>query len=171
MASLAERGGVAGTSGRPAARSVGIAALAAAAPAIAATYESGKYEGHTAQINKATGEHRKFELRADAVNSEVTGIKFYATGTCSDGGKSYGLQGKKPNRLFGDVDENGHFKVVAHSTSGGTTVTVVGDLAGTKASGWFTVKSRFNSKTNESDPNGSIRCTTGKVHWSAKKTG
>ena len=31
MASLAERGGVAGTSGRPAARSVGIAALAAAA--------------------------------------------------------------------------------------------------------------------------------------------
>jgi hypothetical protein len=149
---------------------IGIAALAAAAPAIAATYESGKYEGHTAQVNKRTGEHRKFVLHADAVNSEVTGIKFYATGTCSDGGKSYGQQGTKPNRLFGDVDDTGHFDFTAHSTSGGTTVRVVGDLAGNKADGWCRVKSRFNSKTNESDPNGSIRCTTGKVHWSAKRT-
>jgi hypothetical protein len=149
---------------------IGVAALAAAAPAIAATYESGKYEGHTAQVNKRTGKHRTFVLHADAVNSEVTGIKFYATGTCSDGGKSYGQQGTKPNRLFGDVDDQGHFDFTAHSTSGGTKVRVVGDLAGNKAAGWFRVTSRFNSKTNESDPNGSIRCTTGKVHWSAKRT-
>jgi hypothetical protein len=149
-----------------------IAALTVAAPAVAATtYESGKYEGHTAQINKRTGKHRRFVLHADAVNSEVSGIKFYATGKCSDGGTSYGLQGKKPNRLFGDVDENGHFDITAHSSSGGTKVRVVGDLAGNKADGWLRVTSRFNSKTNESDPNGSIRCTTGKVHWSATKTG
>ena len=148
-----------------------LVALAAAAPAVAATFASGRYEGTTAQINKQTGKHRKFTFNADAVNSEVTGIRFYATGKCSDGGKSYGLQGKAPNRLFGDVDDTGHFDVKAKSSSGGTTVRVVGDLAGTRGEGFLRVRSRFNSKTNESDPNGSIRCDTGKVHWSAKRTG
>ena len=147
-----------------------LVALVAAAPAVAATFESGDYAGHTSQINKRTGKHRKFTFHADAVNNEVNKIVFYATGKCSDGGKSYGQQGKSPNRLFGDVDETGHFDVKAKSPSGGTTVRVVGDLAGSRATGWLRVKSRFNAQTNESDPNGSIRCDTGKVTWSAKVT-
>ena len=147
-----------------------LVALAVAAPAVAATFQSGSYEGTTSQINKQTGKHRKITFKADAVNGEVTKIKFYAKGTCTDGGTSGRLHGTPPERLFADVDDTGHFNMVAKSPSGATTVRVQGDLAGSKASGTLSVKSRFNSKTNEPDPNGSIRCSTGKVTWSAKRT-
>ena len=147
-----------------------LVALAAAAPAIAATYESGRYAGTTSQINKQTGKHRKITFNADAVNGEVTKIKFYAKGKCSDDGTSGRLHGTPPERLFADVDDTGHFSMVAKSPSGATTIRVSGDLAGNKASGTLSVKSRFNAKTNEPDPNGSVRCSTGKVRWSAKRT-
>ena len=56
--------------------------------------------------------------------------------------------------------------VTAKSKMKATTVKVAGSISGTKASGTFSVKTHFNKKGNP-DKNGSIVCSTGKVHWSA----
>ena len=146
------------------------AALATAAPAAAATtFRTGKYTGTTGQVNKNTHKHRKISLRADSAAGQVSNIRFVTTGKCNDGSHSSGSQGTHGNQLFADVDDNGDFKLVAFSTTHATKLTMSGHLEGTKASGTFKITSRFDDSGN-SDPNGSIKCTSGTVHWSAKWT-
>jgi hypothetical protein len=148
-----------------------LAALALAVPAIAATtYSTGKYTGTTSQRNQNTHKFRKISLHADSTAAQVSNIKFVSRGTCNDDTHSEGSQGKGENKLFADVDDNGHFSLFAPSATGATKLTMEGDLSGDKASGTFTVKSRFD-KNSHPDPHGSIKCTTGTVHWSAKLTG
>jgi hypothetical protein len=140
--------------------------LALAGPAYALTsFTTGKYAGKTAQT-KSNGKHRKISFHADFDASQVTNLKFVETGKCNDGGHSSGSQ----KGLHADVDANGNFKIVAKSSSGATKLKLNGSLSGTKASGTFSIKSRFN-KSNNPDPNGSIKCSTGTVKWSAKTTG
>ena len=138
--------------------------LALAAPAIAASFQTGKYVGKTEQVNKRTGKHRKISFHADSTAAQITNLKFVETGKCSDGGRSSGTQ----KGLHADVDDAGDFRIDAKSTSGATKLKLRGHIAGSKASGTFSVKSRFNANTNEPDPDGSIRCSTGTVEWTAK---
>jgi hypothetical protein len=144
--------------------------LAVAAPAVASTFQTGKYTGTTGQKNKRTHKFRKISLHADSTAGQLSNIKFVSTGECDDGSHSEGSQGTGGNKLFADVDGNGDFSLTAKSPSGGTKLTMSGNIAGDKASGTFTVKSRFN-KAGKSDPHGSIKCTSGLVKWSAKLTG
>ncbi|MEA2389084.1 MAG: hypothetical protein QOG41_1857 [Thermoleophilaceae bacterium] len=138
--------------------------LALAAPAIAASFATGKYSGTTAQVNKRTGKHRKISFHADSTAAQITNLKFVETGKCSDGGRSSGTQ----KGLHADVDANGDFQISAKSTSGATKLKLSGHIGGSKAKGTFSVKSRFNKDTNNPDPDGSIKCSTGTVKWSAK---
>lgn len=138
--------------------------LALAAPAIAASFTTGKYSGKTEQVNKSTGKHRKISFHADSTAAQITNLKFVETGKCNDGGRSSGTQ----KGLHADVDDNGDFRIDAKSTSGATTLKLRGHIAGSKATGTFSVKSRFNKDTNEPDPDGGIKCSTGTVDWSAK---
>jgi hypothetical protein len=147
-----------------------LAGLALAVPAIAATYSTGKYTGTTSQRNQNTHKFRKITLHADSTAGRVSNIKFVSRGKCNDNTHSEGSQGKGDNKLFADVDDNGHFSLFAPSKTGATKLTMDGDLSGDQASGTFTVKSRFD-KNSKPDPHGSIKCTTGTVHWSAKLTG
>ena len=145
--------------------------VAVAAPAIAATFSSGLYKGKTSQTNKNTGKKRKIQFRVDAANGEVRNLKFVETGKCNDGGSSIGSQ-----QLDLYIDENGNFvdqddetPVRATSKSGATKLRLVGKVTGTTAKGNFTIKSRFtNGNPGKPDPDGPVKCTTGKVTWSAK---
>ena len=142
-----------------------------AAPAIAATFSSGKYVGKTSQKNKNTGKKRKIQFRVDAANGEVRNLKFVETGKCSDGGSSLGTQ-----KLDLYIDENGNFvdqadktPVKATSKSGATKLRLTGKVTGTEAKGTFKITSRFtNGNPGEPDPDGSVKCSTGTVNWSAK---
>jgi hypothetical protein len=139
--------------------------LALAAPALAATFTTGKYQGNTSQ-KKKNGKHRKISFHADNAAQQITNLKFTETGTCNDGGSSTGDQ----KGLHADVDAAGNFVIKGSSPSGATKLTLNGSIAGTKASGTFTVKSRFN-KAGNPDKNGKIKCTTGTVKWKASFVG
>lgn len=142
--------------------------LVLAVPAYAAvTYKSGKYVGHTSQKN-SDGDHRKISFHANFDSGELTNIKFVSTGTCSDGGDSHGSQGTGDSKLFANPDENGDFHFTSTSKNKATVLKMKGHIEGHKASGSFKVTSRFN-KQGESDPNGSVTCTSHKVTWSAKR--
>jgi hypothetical protein len=145
--------------------------LALAVPAFAATttYQSGRYVGKTAQKN-SEGQHRKISFHADFDAGELTNIKFVSTGTCTDGGDSHGSQGGKGSNLFANPDADGNFKFTTYSKDKSTTLKMKGHIAGTKANGQFKVTSRYDKKGN-SDPEGSVRCTSGWVNWNAHKTG
>ena len=142
--------------------------LALAAPALAdVTYSTGDYKGTTSQKN---GHHkfRKITFHADSVAGEITKMKFVESGTCSDGGTSSGSQ----KNLHTTVDANGKFVIDAVSPkTGATKLHLTGAISGNKAHGQFVLKSRFNSHTNKADKNGSIKCSTGKVTWSATFAG
>jgi hypothetical protein len=144
-----------------------ILALVAAAPALAdVTYSTGDYKGTTSQKNG----HRKFRkitFHADSVAGEITKMKFVESGTCSDGGPSSGSQ----KNLHTTVDANGKFVIDAVSKSGATKLHLTGAISGKRAHGQFVLKSRFNSHTNKPDKNGSVKCSTGKVTWSASFVG
>jgi hypothetical protein len=144
-----------------------VLALVLAAPALASTFTTGDYVGTTGQKN-GEGKHRKITLHADSTAGQLSRIKFFSTGKCNDGSHSHGWQGKGENKLFADVDQNGHFSLFAPSKSGATKLTMSGTIVGNKASGTFTVKSRFNKDTNKPDPDGSVKCSSGTVKWSAK---
>jgi hypothetical protein len=150
---------------------IAVLALAVAAPALASTFTTGRYEGKTSQKNKNTGKFRKISFHADSTAGQISNIKFVSTGKCNDGSRSQGSQGKNGNKLFADVDGNGHFSLTAPSKSGATKLKMSGTISGNQASGTFSVKSRFDENTGNPDPDGSIKCTTGTVHWSAKTTG
>ena len=126
--------------------------LALAAPAIAASFSTGKYRGTTSQINKGTGKHRKISFHADSTAAQITNLKFVETGKCNDGGRSSGTQ----KGLHADVDADGDFAIDAKSTSGATKLKLRGHISGHKASGTFSVKSRCNKDSNQPDPDGSI---------------
>ena len=149
---------------------VAVIVLALAVPAYAAvTYQSGRYEGHTSQKN-SEGKHRKISFHANFDAGELTNIKFVSTGTCTDGGTSHGTQGDKDHKLFANPDPNGDFHFTTYSKNKATKLTMRGHIEGRKASGTFRVTSHFDKQGN-SDPNGKVVCTSGKVTWSAKKTG
>jgi hypothetical protein len=149
---------------------VAVLVLAIAIPAYAATtYQSGKYAGHTSQKN-SDGQHRKISFHADFDAGELNNIKFVTTGTCTDGGDSHGSQGGKNSRLFAYPKSNGDFSMSSKSKDKSTTLTMKGHIAGTKASGTLKVVSHYDKQGN-SDPNGSVTCTTHQVTWSAKKIG
>ena len=133
------------------------ALLVLAAPALAATFTPGKYGGKTKQ-------GKKISFKANAETNEITSLKFKERGKCNNGDRSRGAQGP----LSTDIADSGKFHITGTSTSGATKLTFNGKISGSKAHGSFTVKSRFNSAGNP-DPNGSVKCTTGKVKWSAKK--
>jgi hypothetical protein len=147
---------------------VAVLALALAVPAYAAvTYQTGRYEGHTSQKN-SKGKHRKISFHADFDAGEITNIKFVSTGTCTDGGDSHGSQGGKNSNLFANPDSNGDFKFTTYSKDKSTKLHMEGHIAGTKANGNFTVTSRYDKQGN-SDKDGSVKCTSGKVKWTARK--
>ncbi|HEX8074523.1 MAG TPA: hypothetical protein VF545_06035 [Thermoleophilaceae bacterium] len=131
--------------------------LVFAAPALAATFNGGKYGGKTKQ-------GKKISFKADAQTSEIRSLRFSERGKCNNGDQSRGSQGP----LSADVSDTGKFHITGTSTSGATKLTFNGTITGNKAHGSFTVKSRFNS-AGKADPNGSVKCSTGKVKWSAKK--
>jgi hypothetical protein len=149
---------------------IALIALAFAVPAYAAvTYQSGKYVGHTAQKN-SQGEHRKISFHADFDAGTLTNIKFVSTGTCTDGGDSHGSQGTGDSHLHADTNANGDFQFTSFSKNKATKLTMKGHIEGHKASGSFKITSHFDKQGN-SDPNGSVTCTSHKVTWSAKKSG
>jgi pullulanase/glycogen debranching enzyme len=147
---------------------VAVLVLALAVPAYAAvTYQSGRYEGHTSQKN-SKGKHRKISFHADFDAGEITNIKFVSTGTCTDGGDSHGTQGGKGSNLYANPNANGDFKFTTYSKNKATKLTMRGHIEGRKANGTFKVTSRYDKQGN-SDPNGSVTCTSHQVTWSAKK--
>ena len=147
-----------------------VAALTLAAPAAAAAaFTTGDYVGTTGQVNKNTGKHRKISMHADSAAGQVSNIKFVTTGKCNDGSHSSGSQGTNGNHLFADIDDSGHFSLVAFSSTRATKLTMSGAFSGNKASGTFKITSRFN-QSGQPNPNGSIKCTSGTVKWSAKLT-
>jgi hypothetical protein len=147
---------------------VAVLVLALAVPAYAAvTYQSGRYVGTTSQRN-SDGERRKISFRADFDAGELRNIKFVSTGKCTDGGVSSGTQGGKGSNLFANPNGNGDFKFTVFSKNKATKLTFKGHIAGTKANGEFKVTSRYDSQGN-SDPDGSVKCTSGWVKWNAKK--
>jgi hypothetical protein len=135
------------------------ALLALAAPALAANFKSGSYGGKTKQ-------GKRISFKASLDNAEITKMKFSERGTCNNGDKSKGTQGP----LTATVNDNGKFHIKGTSTSGATKLSLNGTISGGKAHGSFTIKSTFNS-AGKADPNGSVKCTTGKVKWHAKKGG
>jgi hypothetical protein len=148
---------------------VAVLVLALAVPALAATsYQTGRYAGKTSQKN-SDGKHRKISFHADFDAGEITNIKFVSTGTCTDGGDSHGSQGGKGSNLFANPNANGDFKFTTYSNNKATKLHMAGHIAGTKASGTFKVTSHYDKQGN-SDPNGSVKCTSGVVNWNARKT-
>jgi hypothetical protein len=145
-----------------------VLALAVAAPAIAGSFSNGSWKGTTGQKMGPKGHrtHRKISFQADNSASEITKLKLNAQGTCSDKGTSVDNQ----SGLFADVDANGKFTIEGSGPKGGTKFKLTGTISGKKASGTFVIKSRFNKK-NQPDPNGSIKCSTGTVKWSAAFAG
>lgn len=142
--------------------------LALAVPAYAAvTYQSGKYVGKTSQRN-SDGDRRKITFTADYDAGRLRSIKFVSTGTCTDGGDSHGSQGGKGSHLFATPNDNGDFNFTVSSTNKATKLTFKGHIAGTKANGQFKVTSRYDKQGN-SDPDGSVKCTSGWVKWNARK--
>ena len=133
--------------------------LAIAAPALAANFTSGGYGGKTKQ-------GKRISFKASLDNGELTKMKFSERGTCNNGDKSKGTQGP----LSAAVNDSGKFHISGTSSSGGTKLTLNGKISGSKAHGSFTIRSRFNS-AGKADPNGSVKCTTGKVKWNAKQGG
>jgi hypothetical protein len=147
---------------------VAVLALALAVPAYAATtWQSGKYVGHTSQKN-SEGHKRKISFHANFDAGELNNIKFVSTGTCTDGGDSHGTQGGKGSHLYAYPNAQGDFKFTSYSKDKSTKLTMRGHIAGTKASGSFRVTSHYDKQGN-SDPDGKVTCTTGKVTWNAKK--
>jgi hypothetical protein len=147
---------------------VAVLVLAIAVPAYAATtWQSGKYVGHTSQKN-SEGQKRKISFHADFDAGELNNIKFVTTGTCTDGGDSHGSQGGKGSHLFAYPNNNGDFKFTSYSKDKSTKLTMRGHIAGTKASGTLKVVSHYDKQGN-SDPDGSVTCTTHQVTWSAHK--
>jgi hypothetical protein len=147
---------------------VAVLVLALAIPAYAATtWQSGKYVGHTSQKN-SDGQKRKISFHADFDAGELNNIKFVTTGTCTDGGDSHGSQGGKNSHLFAYPNANGDFQFTSFSKDKSTKLTMKGHIAGTKASGTLKVLSHYDKQGN-SDPNGSVTCSTHQVNWSAKK--
>jgi hypothetical protein len=147
---------------------VAVLALAIAVPAYAATtWQSGKYVGHTSQKN-SKGKFRKISFHADFDAGELNNIKFVSTGTCTDGGDSHGTQGGKGSHLYAYPNNDGDFKFTSYSKDKSTQLVMKGHIGGRKANGWFKVTSHYDKQGN-SDPNGSVTCTTHKVTWSAKK--
>lgn len=142
-------------------------ALVVAVPALAATtFTTGDWAGTTSQRN-GEGKKRKITFHADAAAGEITNMKFRSAGTCSDEGTSGGEQ----KNLHSTVGADGKFTINAVSQSGATTLKLTGTIVGNKASGSFTLKSRFNKRTNKPDKNGSIKCSSGLVKWSAAPVG
>lgn len=133
-----------------------LAVLALAAPAVAADFQTGGYKGKTKQ-------KKTIRFKADMAAGEIKGLKFGERGKCNNGDKSKGTQGP----LSTDVDDSGKFHIDATSPSGSTRLVLNGTISGSKAHGKFTVKSRFDS-SGAPNPNGSVKCSTGKVKWSAK---
>jgi hypothetical protein len=147
---------------------VAVLVLALAIPAYAATtWQSGKYVGHTSQKN-SEGQKRKISFHADFDAGELNNIKFVTTGTCTDGGDSHGSQGGKNSHLFAYPNGNGDFQFTSFSKDKSTKLTMKGHIAGTKASGTLKVVSHYDKQGN-SDPNGSVTCSTHQVNWSARK--
>jgi hypothetical protein len=145
-----------------------VLALVLAVPAYAAvTYQSGKYVGKTAQRN-SDGERRKISFRADHDAGELKNIKFVSTGKCTDGGVSHGTQGSKGSSLFANPNADGDFKFTVFSKNKATKLTFKGHIQGTKANGEFKVTSHYDAQGN-SDPDGSVKCTSGWVKWNAHK--
>jgi hypothetical protein len=141
--------------------------LAVAATAIAATtFTSGKYVGTTEQKN-SEGKHRKIKFKVNASTGMMHSMRFVETGKCNDDGTSIGTQ----KRLHAEIDANGDFRIDAPSNSGASHIKVRGHVEGSKATGTFSLKSRFNKKSNKPDPDGSIKCSTGTVEWSAHASG
>jgi hypothetical protein len=147
---------------------VAVLVLAIAVPAYAAvTYQSGHYEGRTAQRN-SEGEKRKISFNANYDEGVLRRIKFVSTGKCTDGGRSSGTQGGKGSNLYAEPDNNGDFKFTVQSKNKATTLKMRGHIQGRKANGEFKVTSRYDSQGN-SDPAGSVKCTSGWVKWNAHK--
>ena len=143
-----------------------VALLAFAVPAFAASFSTGDYGGRTKQKN-GKGKHRRISFHADFDADEITGIKFVETGKCKDGTTTIGKQ----KDLSAPVLANGTFTVKASSSNGGTKLSLKGKIAGTKASGSFIVKSRYKKHATKPNKHGKVRCSTGKVKWSAKLGG
>ena len=147
---------------------VAVLVLALAVPAYAAvTYQSGKYVGKTAQRN-SDGDRRKISFRADHDAGELRNIKFVSTGKCTDGGVSHGTQGGKGSNLYANPNGEGDFKFTVFSKNKATKLTMKGHIEGTKAHGQFKVTSHYDAEGN-SDPDGSVKCTSGWVKWNAKR--
>src|SRR2546421_7788664 len=127
------------------------AMLAVAAPAVAASFQTGHYAGKTKQ-------DKTISFGADAANSEIHNLKFAEKGACSDGGTSKGNQGPFNGVT---VAADGTFSVQGKSASGATKLKLTGTIAGSKAHGNFKVTSRF-TKSGKPSPSGSIKCSTGK---------
>jgi hypothetical protein len=138
--------------------SVAAVLLVSAATAWGATatgFATGKYRGKSDQGLKVS-------FRAG--KQQVTGFAFKETGTCSNGQKSNGTQG--PFTMT--IDAKGRFSASGASPSGATRSRIIGKLSGKQASGTFRIDTRFDASGNP-DPNGTVRCTSGKVHWTATK--
>ena len=130
-----------------------VAMVAAAAVPAWAAFTTGLYYGPTSQ---------GLSVSFTAYKHSVQNLHVVERGHCSNGQRSRGDQGP-----FHAAIVNGRFSHSSVSPSGATRVRIGGRLHGSRASGTFRVTVRFDSN-GYPDPNGTVFCTTGRVHWSAK---
>jgi hypothetical protein len=130
-------------------------AVAATAAAAAGSYKTGSYNGTTDQDLAVSFKAGKKFVRAFVIKEE---------GSCSNGRMSTGTQGPFKMR----IKRHGKFGEAGASPSGATRTRVTGKLKGHAASGTIRVTSHFND-AGQPDPNGSMICKSGTVHWTAKR--
>jgi opacity protein-like surface antigen len=140
----------------------GVAVLFASAVGAQATpnVDSGKYKGKTNKHNPVTFRvtHKK----------QLTHFTHYRLKMrCSDD-ESFRVKKRPldsgPKRLF--IDDAGRFAFTVTYTDGGRWI-VRGRIKGRRAKGTLRMIVRFNSD-NRPAKHGKIRCTSGKLHWTAK---
>jgi opacity protein-like surface antigen len=152
---------------RSLATATGVVVLLASAVGAQATanVDSGKYKGKTGTGNKIT-----FRVTASKrlVHFRHTHLKL----NCSDN-TSFHIEnpdtldsGKKKLHIL----DNGRFAFTVRYDNGGKWK-ATGRIKGRKAKGTLKMTVRFRQNADgsfDADPNGKIRCSSGKLHWKAK---
>jgi hypothetical protein len=150
---------------RTSAIAAGVAAVGLVLAGSALGVKSGVWDGTTSQLNKQSGYAMPFSLETNGHN-KVTVIYYGGdwTGNSKSCAQADGPDGERldPNTGFKGFPIK-HHKFGGSVTVGGTEhVTLHGQFKGKDVSGSFT--DEFTDKL----PGGTVRCSTGKVRFSAK---
>lgn len=140
-----------------------VAMLVAGGATVAeAAVKSGTYKGSI----KGAG---TIVLKVDSEKRLVKFVRTNITAKCSDGTKA--TNKKLTTTGFAPIAANGTFVWKADPEdveASGHSWRLAGTINSPKASGTLKETVRFDA-AGEPDPNGSVRCTTGKLKWAARR--